>query len=1051
MKRADLYKGPISWMARNPVASNLLMLVLIVGGLIMSFRIRQEVFPSIELDKISITVPYPGASPEEVEQGILLAIEESVRTLDGVKEVTSTAAEGVGYVSVELEVGIDRNKALSDVKNHIDRIVTFPEEAEEPIVSLPEYKREALWVVVHGDVPMRVLHELGEQARDKLLEHPDISYVELSGVKPLEISVEIPQETLRRHGLTLPGVADRVRRTALELPAGGVKTEGGEVLLRTAERRDLGTEFADIPVAVSADGTTLELGRIASIEDGYAEVDMAAHFEGQPCVMAKVYSVGQESPTRVARAALEVAEELRGTLPPGIGVDKWRDYSELYDQRLDLLLRNAAIGLALVLVILGLFLEPRLAFWVTMGIPISFLGSFLVLPAMDVSLNMMSLFAFIVTLGMVVDDAIVVGENAFRHRREGKGFVESAVIGAREMAMPVTFSIATTVCAFSPLLFIPGPRGKWMFAIPVVAISVLVLSLVESFFVLPGHVAHVGRPGSLMSRVVRYQSRFSRGVESFIARVYAPLVRFALRNRGLTLAVGVALFLGALGLMKGGQVEMIDFPREESDWVFADAGLQYGVAPEETEEVMQRMVRAAREAIAENGGERINEGIFSVMGLARTTRGWSEGSHLTQVGVFLVPTDERDISSSEFARIWRDKLGEIPGLEFIKFDSSTGHGETPPIDVMVSHRDPEVIEKAARDLSAELETFAGVEDVDDGIELGKPQLDFELSEAGKRAGLTSRDIAAQVRSAFYGSEALRQQRGRNELKVMVRLPREERESLENVEELMLLTPRGGEMPLRSAAEVERGRAYTEINRVDGKRILRVQAGVVEGEANTQDIMQELFGTTLPELRRRHQGLSWERAGRQKSMQEFVDYLIVGFGFALLGIYGLIAVPLRSFVQPLMVVMIAIPFGFVGAVLGHWILDLKWSLISWTGLVAVSGVVVNDSLVYAASANRFRESGLRRFKAAEMAGRQRFRPILLTSLTTFGGLAPMIFETSTQARVLVPMAVSLGFGVLFATFVILLLVPCLYAMAERPREWWRRRRAERMGDEPGGEA
>jgi multidrug efflux pump subunit AcrB len=531
MTRADLYKGPISWMARNPVAANLLMLALLVGGAVMAFNIRQEVFPQMELDYVMVTVPYPGASPEEVEQGILLAIEEVVRPLDGVKEVTSTAMEGAGTVRVELEEGTNRNKALADIKNGIDRIPTFPEEAERPIVSIREIKIQALTVVVHGEVEEGVLHELAEQARDKLLAHEQISYVELQGIKPLEIAIEVEQDTLRAHDLTLPQVADKVRRTALELPAGQVKAAGGDVLLRTAERRDLGREFADIPVVSSKDGTTLALGDIAEISDGYAEFDLELAFAGEPCALINVYAVGNESPTEVSKAAEEVAAELQQTMPPGIGVSTWANLSELYADRLDLLLRNAAIGLVVVLVILGLFLEPRLAFWVTMGIPISFMGSFLVLPALGVTLNMLSLFAFIVTLGMVVDDAIVVGENTFRMRREGKRFVESAIAGAREMAMPVTFSILTTVVAFSPLLFIPGTRGKFFFVIPVVAISVLVISLIESFFILPAHLSHVGKPGKLMGGVIRYQQVVSRGVERFIERIYAPVMRVALRQR----------------------------------------------------------------------------------------------------------------------------------------------------------------------------------------------------------------------------------------------------------------------------------------------------------------------------------------------------------------------------------------------------------------------------------------------------------------------------------------------------------------------------------------
>lgn len=1082
MTRRELATGPISWMARNPVAANLLMLALIVGGVIMSLRIRQEVFPSMELDMIMVSVPYPGASPEEVEQGIILSIEEAVHTLDGIKEIRSKALEGAALVTIELETSANKNKVLSDVKNHIDRITTFPEEAERPIVSAPDLKREAIWLVLYGDQSDKVLFELGEQVRDDLLTHPDISYIELDGVLPLEIGVEVPQDTLRTYNLTIPGIASKIRQTALELPAGAVKTRGGEVMLRTAERRDMGMEFADIPIVVDENGNALTLGDIAEIEDGFMEFDLHAKFEDKPCVILKVFSVGEQSPTDVAVATKDMVAKLENSLPPGISATTWADRSKLYDQRLDLMLRNAAIGLVLVLVILGLFLEPRLAFWVTMGIPISFMGSFLFLPAMGISLNMLSMFAFIVTLGMVVDDAIVVGENAFRLRREGMPPLKAAITGTKQMAMPVFFSIATTVTAFSPLLFVPGIRGKIMYAIPVVAISVLVLSLIESFFILPSHLAHVSAeelkprllerlrkpligvdgkgaaaaldiltgvillPLVLLGRfftlllylLMLVQIPFSEAVERFIANWYAPVLRAALRQRWNTLAVGVAILAVSFGLMKGGWVKNIDFPKEESEWVFVDASLPFGTPVEKTEELTSRLIRAAQEVIDENGGKRISLGIFSILGSANIRGSREEGTHVTTVGVTLVPSDERPIGSHDFAEAWRKKLGNVSGLETLQFDASTGHGESPPIDVRLTHRDPDVLEKAATDLAAYFSSIKGVTDVDDGIDLGKPQIDFTLSPEGIAAGLTTADLANQVRGAYYGTQALRQQRGRNEVKVMVKLPRAERETLAGVENLMIRTPAGGEMPLRRAANVQVGRAYTTIHRTDLKRTLAVKGQVVENEANAEEVVEEMLTSYLPTLKAKYPGLDLFKSGRQKDMQDFFEFLLVAYFMALLVMYTLIAVPLRSYLQPFFVVMMAIPFGVVGGILGHFLMGLDFSMISWMGLVALSGVVVNDSLVLVTAANRFRAEGMSAMKAGEMAARQRFRPIMLTSLTTFGGLMPMILETSVQAKVMVPMAVSLGFGVIFATFIILLIVPALFVMVETPRDWWRNR-------------
>ena len=1026
-------KGPLAWMASNPVAANLLMLTLLVGGLLMSQQLRKEVFPGVDIDTIAVTVAYPGASPAEVEQGIILAVEEAVQPLDGIKEVTSTALEGAGYVMAELEVGANKTKVLADVKNAVDRITTLPMEAERPLVNLPEWRADAISVVIYGDLDQHALFALGERLREGLLELPEISYVEMSGLRPLEISVEIPQDTLRQYGLTLGQAAMAIRRTAIERPAGGVKTSGGEVLLRTTERRDLGREFANIPVLTGSDGSPVPLGQLATIVDGFADTDVEAAFNGQPAVTVEVYSVGAQSPTDVARAVTRYVERLRPTLPPGVQITTWHDHAKLYQERLDLLLRNGAFGLVLVMFIIGLFLAPRLAFWVMMGIPISFLGSLLLLPSLDVSINMISLFAFIVTLGMVVDDAIVVGENTHRLQRQGMPPLEAAVRGARGVATPVFFSIATTLVAFTPLLFIPGVRGKFMVGIPMVVMTVLAISLVESFLVLPAHLGHLtpprprARPG--------LQERFSLGVERFVRRQFGPMVALVLRWRWITLALAITSLLCTFGLTAGGRIKYIDWPREESDRIRAEARLPFGAPVEETRAVMERMVKAAQEAVAQSGGPAICPGIFSMVGgSSRWRRGG--GSHVVTVRLALVPTDQRKVSSFQLADRWRKEVGDIPGLESLTFDSSTGH-YSKPIDLELGHSDPVQLEAAARELAAQLGRFTGVKDIDTGIELGKPQLDFTISPDGVSAGLTPEDLAGQVRAAFYGAQALRQQRGRHEVKVMVRLPRAERRSLSTVEELMVQTPAGGQMPLRQAARVEQGRAYSSINRTNGKRTARVQADVQEGQANAQEVVRTVLAKIGPRLKDTYPGLTTGLSGRQRENRDFVAYIGVAFPLALLVMYLLIAVPLRSYLQPLLVVMAAIPFGYIGAVLGHMLMGYPMSMVSLLGVVALSGVVVNDSIVLVDAANRFARQGASPMDAALDAAQQRFRPIVLTSLTTFGGLAPMIFETSLQARMLIPMAIALGFGVMFSTAVTLLLVPTFYLLTEELRAALRR--------------
>ncbi len=1039
MTRPTSPKGPIAWMANNPVAANLLMLSLIAGGIIISFRVRQEVRPSIEPDRVGISVAYPGAGPAEVEQGILLSIEDALKTMDNVKEIRTTANEGLGTVSIEMEYGSDMGKALTDAKNAVDRITSFPNEAEKPVVQIPAFRNTAIWLVLYGNQDKRVLKKLAERARDELLSRPEISYVELQGTKRLEIGVEIPLHSLRTYGITLSQVAAKIRNTALESPAGGVKTKGGEVLLRTAERRNLGSDFADIPIVTGADGNSLRLRDIASIDDSFEESDYSVTFEGKNVVWLQVSSIGTQSPPKVAEAVKDYALELQDRLPPGVQITTWRDRSEVYKGRRDLLLNNSVIALVLVLVVLGLFLEPKIAFWVTLGIPVSFLGSFILLPAFGVSFNMLSMFAFIIVLGMVVDDAIVVGENTFRLQRQGVPIMEAAIRGARQVSMPVVFSICTTIVAFSPILFVPGVSGQIMYAIPVIVILVLLLSLVESFLILPAHLSHFSKAKTkgVIAFLTRKQQRFSILVERFIDRFYVPLVKRAINQRWITISLSVAILIATIGLMTSGRLKIIFFPVEESDWIIVDAELPFGVPIDQTKEVMKRIVEAGHKTMADHGGDRINRGTMASVG--------KSGTHTTTIRTSLVPSSERDISSNDFAAEWRENLGDIPNLRSLTFDSSTGLNSK-PVDFELSHEDPRTLESAAKRLAMELESFTGLRDIEDGIQLGKAQLDFTVSEEGESAGLTSLDLARQVRSAFFGAEALRQQRGRDEIRVMVRLPRSERESLSYVEEMIINTPGGGEMTLRKAADIKRGRAYTAINRVDGKRITRVKAAVTSDKVDANKVETKVLENVLPKIAADYPGLTFESAGMRKNLDEFFEFLLVGFLMALMFNYCLIAIPLKSYIQPLSVVIIVIPFGFIGAIFGHLFLGMNLSIMSWLGIVALSGVVVNDSIVYVDSANRFRRRGLDPVSAAVDAARRRFRPIVLTSLTTFVGLTPIIAETSVQANMVKPMAVSLGFGILISTFFILLLVPTLFVITEIFRIWTVQRKGEPAGDD-----
>ena len=952
-------------MARNSVAANLLMWVLIIGGILVGLQVQQEVFPEFDLDLVQVLVPYPGASPAEVEQGIILSIEEAVRGLDGVKRVTSNAFEGSGVVQIELLIGTDGNKAQQDMQNAIDRITSFPEEAERPIVSLMTRRREVISLMVYGDQDLRVLHRVAEQVRDELLQDPKIVLVERSGIPPLEISIEVPLATLRAYDLTLEEIAQEVGRGAVELPGGGVKTKTGEVLLRTAERRDRGQEFADIPIVSRGDGTEIRLGEIARIIDGFADTDEAAFYHGKPAIELKVYRIGDQTPVEVAEAVKAHAAEIDERLPPGIGVAVWRDWSEIFRDRMSLLLRNARLGLVLVLLLLGLFLEVRLAFWVTMGIPISILGSLLLLPVFDVSINMVSLFGFIVTIGIVVDDAIVVGENVYENRQQGMPFLPAAIRGAQWIAWPVTFSVLTNMVAFIPIFFVPGTMGKIFRCIPAVVVCVFFISLVESLFVLPAHLGHQRRTGDrgFWALLHRIQNPVSRMLEQAIVRYYKPALMACLRNRYVTVSAGLAILVLTIGFDKAGHIDFTFFPKIDSERVSAGITMPYGSAVEETRAVQGRVVEAAEKVLARHGGEEITRGIFTHIGSAGAGRGGSSGTllggggHLANVQVYLVPSDQRALTAAEFSREWREEVGEIPGTESLTYTYSLMGGSGPSIDVELSHTNVRVLEQAATELADALRSFQGVRDIDDGFSLGKPQLDFKVRPEARSLGITASMLGRQVRSAFYGAEALRQQRGREEVKVMVRLPEAERKSEYNVEELLILIPGGGEIPLREAATVTRGRAYTEINRADGRRVLNVTADVVPGAANATKVLEDLERGFLPELMARHPGLAYSLEGEQRWQRESLDSLRTGLTLALIVIYAMLAVAFRSYVQPI-VVMSAIPFGLVGATLGHLIMGYDLSLMSMMGMVALSGVVVNDSLVLIHATNENREKGYR---------------------------------------------------------------------------------------------
>ncbi|MDL2123235.1 MAG: efflux RND transporter permease subunit [Deltaproteobacteria bacterium] len=1015
----NIKKGPIAWMAGHSVAANLLMLVLLIGGIVLAYNIKKEVFPYFDMDMVRITVPYPGASPQEVEQGILLAIEEAVEGLEGADEVRSTAREGLGTVTVDMIEGENLQKLAQDIRNEVDRIVSFPEDIEEPAIAIVSRKRYVVSLALYGDQSERVLREYAEYIRERLLQEQDITQVEVISARNYEIDVEIPQNTLRAYSLTLEDIAQRIRRASIELPGGAIRTPSGDILVRMKERRDFGPEFAPIPIITASDGSQILLDDIAIIKDGFEETTVSSSYNGKPAVMLDVYRVGDQTPLSVSDAARQVVEEVNVSLPQGLRVDLRNDRSDVYRQRLGLLMKNGLIGLALVFILLALFLEPRLAFWVSLGIPVSFLGSLFLLNISYVSINMISMFAFIVTLGIVVDDAIIVGENIYYHQQQGKTWSKAAVTGAREIAMPITFAILTNMVAFVPMFFVPGFMGKIFKQIPVVVISVFAISLIESFFILPAHIGHkrTNAPSGLFGWIFRAQQSFGRAFLKFVNQRYGPFLHATIRWRYLTMATGIAIILVTTGYIKSGRMGFELFPKIESDYAKVTAVLPFGTAFEKARQVEKKLIQAARKVTSKNGDKELVEGIFSNI-----------HDNTIEIRTYLTPPDVRPLSTADVTRRWREQVGVIPGLEYIKFESDAGGpGRGAAMSVELSHQKMDLLERASTDMAEALSFYPNTKDIDDGFSPGKQQIDFKIKPEARSLGLEAREVARQVRHAFYGAEVLRQQRGRNEVKVLVRFPRQERISEYSLEEMVLQTPKGTEILLRDAVYISRGRSYTDINRRNGQRIVTVTADV-SPRSQAGQILNSIKDEIIPELQQKYPGLAYSFEGRQADQTESMQSLFRGLLMAMIVIYAMLAVPLNSYIQPL-IIMISIPFGIVGALIGHLIMGYSLSILSMFGVVALSGVVVNDSLVLIDFANRRRRAGMAPLGAIHASGLHRFRPIILTTLTTFGGLAPMIFETSRQARFLIPMALSLGFGVVFATLITLILVPSFYMIIE----------------------
>ncbi len=1058
--RRSARRGPIAYMAKNGTAVNVVMLVLLVGGLHAAFGLVQEVIPDVSLDRVQVLVPYPGASPEEVEESIVRRIEEQIRGVEGLERVTAIASEGLASVIAEFKAGTDIDRALNEVKAEVDRIPTFPADAERPEVREITSRQRFMRLLVHGDVPERTLKELAYGIEEGISALAQVSLASTSGTRPYEISVEIPQRRLRSLGLTLEDVARAVRQGSLELSAGKVSAAGDEILVRTLGRKYVQADFEDIIVLTRPDGTAVRVGDIATVRDGFADTELRVRYNGRPAARVDVYRTSDEQLLGISAAVQDyLAADIRPSLPAGVDVAVWSDDAELVGGRLGLMVKNGLLGLLLVFIALALFLEIRLALWVAVGLAVSFTGTFLVMDFLGLSINMFSLMGLILALGIVVDDAIVVGESVYSEREKGAGGLAAAIRGTKSVSSPVIFSVLTTIVAFSTLMTVPGPQGKLARAIPIVVISVLVVSLLESLLILPNHLSHLPAPDRSRHRAAELSRRIRERVDIFVRRfVEGPLdrgLRLATGQPFVVLASAAGLLVLSSALVLSGIVPSRFIIPLEGDIVSASLRLPTGTPGEQTGDVADRVAAAGHRAVARVAAERgTAAGDLPLEVAVAVTVGQpaelfdplagdafqSARGHLATVQFKLIDWERHGISGSTLERAWREEVGEVPEATALSITSSIVGGDL-PVHYDLSHPDPVRLRAIADDVAAELAGIDGVFDVRTNLDEGFGELQLELDPAARTLHLTVDEFARQVRSAFFGLEALRVPRGREDVRVYVRLPEEERNSAVDIERYMVRTPGGGEVELGQISSARFARSTSAIHRLDGQRFVTVTADVDAVNATGRQVDDRLERGFFASLEARDPGFHYVFGG-QRRQQDNVNAALARSGFlALIIMYALMAIPFGSWLQPL-IVLAAIPLGAVGALAGHMLLGLDLSIWSQQGLIGVGGVVINDSLVMVKFMNDFRDSGMEPREAIIAGSKVRFRAILLTSVTTFLGVAPLVFETSAHARHLVPLATSVGFGVLVATFLLLLVVPALAAVQHHAGERLRRALARR---------
>jgi len=1043
-------KGILAWFAANHVAANLLMLLIIVAGLISAFSIRKETQPEIELNMIQVRVPYLGAGPEEVEEGVVIKIEEAVQDIEGVKKIRSTAREGLGQVTLELDLESDLNEVMSEVKTRVDAISTFPALTERPVVSKIEPRMPVIMIAIHGDLDPFARKTISQRTRTELMQMPSVNQVNNFGDRAYEISIEVSEHNLRQYGLTMSEISQAIRSSSVDMPGGTIKSESGDILLRTTGQIYTGAEFSQLVLRTFPDGTRLILSDVATITDGFVETSGYGRFDGRPSTTLQVVAGGQQNEIETAKNVKEYVAKKAKELPAGVKMETWIDIPQYLEQRLQMMNSNMISGAILVFLVLSLFLRMKVAFWVIIGLPVTFLGALWLMPVWPVTINTLSLFGFIIVLGIVVDDAIIIGESVYTKIRADGQSLDNVIEGAHKVAIPATFGVLTTIAAFAPMMFISGVAGSFFQAMSFVIILCLFFSLIESKLILPAHLVQARIPEideddlfrpqrviAFRERIPRFflkiQRRVQHGLQAFIHTKYKVWLEKVVDNRGLTLSIFVALLILAFGLMLSGVARVVIFPEVASDFIEVNFEMEAGTPPSERDEALAFIETTLLEMNEEHIRANPDE-----LPMIQHLGVFTSGDVGARMFVEIPMTQERTYSMPEITEMWREKVGEIPGMKDLKFQAARGFSGGAPISLSLRGEDYGALERAATELETELASYEGIFDISNSAFAGGDEIQLKIKPEAEALGLTMSSLGRQVRQAFYGEEAQRIQRGKDELRVMVRYPASERRSVADLENMRIRTPNGDEVPFASVAEVEFGKGYSRISRVNRERTVTVSADLNPDLVEPQEVIRNISQNFIPDLLARYPTVRYGLEGASQDENTLLSEMVFALVVALFLIYALIAIPLHSYSQPLLI-MSVIPFGAIGAIVGHVLMGEAISMFSIFGLFALAGVVVNDSLIMVDFVNKAREQGVPVRQAVIESGTKRFRAIILTSFTTAAGLLPILFEKSSQAQYVIPTAISISFGIIFATVITLFLIPALYMLQE---DFFRRMRTIR---------